>query len=79
MNAKTMNLALAIAGAFVCSAVAVAAETDHEWRFDVSGRAGKIVSPSTAVPNTKLTTDNPYWFEAHSGQLSTMGLMLIIR
>ena len=70
--------------AFCVAVVAVAAttkaaETDHAWRFDTSGRAAAISTPVEAVGTNAGALERPSWAERTCSGIVTPGLCIIIR
>ena len=71
---RALCAALAIA-----AATAMAAETDHAWRFDTSGRAAVITTPVEAAGTSAVALESPSCVERTCHGIVTPGLYVIFR
>ena len=77
-NKRKISHALCVSLA-VAVATATAAETDHAWRFDTSGRAAAITTPVEAAGASPVVFDRPSCVEGTCHGIVTPGFYLIFR
>ena len=77
-NKRKISHALCVSLA-VAVATATAAETDHAWRFDTSGRVAAITTPVEAAGTNVGSLERPSWVERTCSGIVTSGLCIIIR